>query len=215
MCTGTYLVMHMSYGWYGLWHPYGQAPYPYYGQPAWGNPSASAAATPVVDPYVMGQRGSSLYRGYGPAPYQRPYQYSYQPPVPSAPYPLTTYAPEYPYHMPQMPSIEYQQPHQQIPPYLPFWCIPQYFYYIPQYVYHDLGRMPWQQYYRQQFPTQLPQQNMHQYMQPSQPVSYSRPSMQGMPMHVNCVHFSNGICTLGGTLVPPNGAACPSFTPRY
>ena len=34
------------------------------------------------------------------------------------------------------------------------------------------------------------------------------------PVHRYCVNFQNGLCTLSGVAVDPNGAACPRFTPR-
>lgn len=33
-------------------------------------------------------------------------------------------------------------------------------------------------------------------------------------VHGNCANFKNGICTLTGTKVDPNGPACPRFTPK-
>ena len=34
------------------------------------------------------------------------------------------------------------------------------------------------------------------------------------PFHRDCVNFRNGLCTLIGTNVDPNGCACPNFTPK-
>ncbi|MEM3476440.1 MAG: hypothetical protein QXL69_02415 [Candidatus Bathyarchaeia archaeon] len=45
-------------------------------------------------------------------------------------------------------------------------------------------------------------------------ISYSLQLMRSTPIHMNCVHFSNGICTLKGIYVSPNGFACTSFTPK-
>jgi hypothetical protein len=75
--------------------------------------------------------------------------------------------------------------------------------------------------YSNPIPTQYPQQeaNQYQYMQPPaylqspQPPSHPQFSLQGFATHTNCVHFSNGLCTLRGAAVPANGPACPSFTP--
>ncbi len=40
-------------------------------------------------------------------------------------------------------------------------------------------------------------------------------SMQpGSSTHGNCTNFEDGLCTLYGVSVDPNGAACPSFTPK-
>ena len=36
----------------------------------------------------------------------------------------------------------------------------------------------------------------------------------GFPIHGNCVNFRGGLCTLSGVAVDPDGAACPSFTPK-
>jgi hypothetical protein len=38
--------------------------------------------------------------------------------------------------------------------------------------------------------------------------------MLGFPTHQDCANFRNGLCTLNGIAVNPNGAACPKFTPR-
>ena len=36
----------------------------------------------------------------------------------------------------------------------------------------------------------------------------------GPSVHRDCVNFQNGLCTLSGVAVDPNGAVCPRFTPR-
>jgi len=36
----------------------------------------------------------------------------------------------------------------------------------------------------------------------------------GNPRHRDCVNFKDGKCVLYGVAVPPEGPACPSFTPR-
>jgi hypothetical protein len=41
---------------------------------------------------------------------------------------------------------------------------------------------------------------------------YSKQS--GFSIHRNCVNFRNGLCTLIGAPVDPNGYACPNFTPK-
>ena len=43
-------------------------------------------------------------------------------------------------------------------------------------------------------------------------ISYSKQS--GFPIHGNCANFRSGLCTLNGVAVDPDGAACPSFTPK-
>ncbi len=41
------------------------------------------------------------------------------------------------------------------------------------------------------------------------------PSEQsGFPIHRNCSNFRNGLCTLTGAAVDPNGYVCPNFTPK-
>ena len=70
-------------------------------------------------------------------------------------------------------------------------------------------------YYPQQLTT--PQsQNIFPYysMQQGQPSGYYPQSRRGIPVHMNCSYFNNGICTIRGTPVPANGAACPNFTPK-
>jgi len=75
--------------------------------------------------------------------------------------------------------------------------------------------------YSNVMPTQYPQQdvNQYQYMQPpgylQRPEPPSRPqfSVQGLATHMNCMHYSNGLCTLRGVQVPPNAPACRSFAP--
>ena len=39
-------------------------------------------------------------------------------------------------------------------------------------------------------------------------------TVYGYSVHRDCVNFQNGLCTLIGVAVDPNGAACPRFTPR-
>jgi len=34
------------------------------------------------------------------------------------------------------------------------------------------------------------------------------------PIHKNCVHYSNGVCTFYGVPMPENGPACPNFHPK-
>ena len=36
----------------------------------------------------------------------------------------------------------------------------------------------------------------------------------GFPAHRDCANFRNGLCTLNGVAVNPNGAACPKSTPK-
>jgi hypothetical protein len=36
----------------------------------------------------------------------------------------------------------------------------------------------------------------------------------GFPAHRDCANFRNGLCTLNGVAVNPNGTACPRFTPK-
>ena len=72
-----------------------------------------------------------------------------------------------------------------------------------------------QPYYPQQLPPQYPPQAFpYRYAQLPQPVAYPQPSARSVAIHMNCAHFNNGICALRGAPVPPNGPACPSFTPR-
>lgn len=69
--------------------------------------------------------------------------------------------------------------------------------------------------------TQYPQQNVPeyqymrppQYMQPPEMLGYPQQPVQGFATHMNCMHYSNGVCTPSGAAVPPNGQACPNFTP--
>ena len=64
-------------------------------------------------------------------------------------------------------------------------------------------------------PTQYAQQdvNQYQYMQPPQLLGYPQSPVQSFATHMNCMHYSNGLCTLRGVQVPPNAPACRSFTP--
>lgn len=72
-----------------------------------------------------------------------------------------------------------------------------------------------QPYYPQQLPPQYsPQEFPYGYARPFQPVAYPQPSARSVAIHMNCAHFNNGVCALRGAPVPPNGPACPSFTPR-
>ncbi len=36
----------------------------------------------------------------------------------------------------------------------------------------------------------------------------------GQPKHKDCANFKDGKCLLYGVTVPPDGPACPNFTPR-
>ena len=42
----------------------------------------------------------------------------------------------------------------------------------------------------------------------------SYPAQYGFPTHKECTNFRNGICTLSGVAVYPDGLVCPSFTPK-
>jgi len=35
-----------------------------------------------------------------------------------------------------------------------------------------------------------------------------------MPVHGECAHYVNGVCTLYGVKMDPNAPACPNFKPR-
>jgi hypothetical protein len=39
-------------------------------------------------------------------------------------------------------------------------------------------------------------------------------TQNGFPVHQDCANFRDGICTLNGVVVNPNGVACPNFTPK-
>jgi hypothetical protein len=69
--------------------------------------------------------------------------------------------------------------------------------------------------YSNAMPMQYAQQevNQHQYMQPSEQLSRPQFSVQNLATHMNCMHYSNGLCTLRGVQVPPNAPACRSFAP--
>jgi hypothetical protein len=70
-------------------------------------------------------------------------------------------------------------------------------------------------------PTQYAQQDAGQYqymqppafLQPSEQPNRPQFSVQSLATHMNCMHYSNGLCTLRGVQVPPNAPACRSFTP--
>jgi len=85
-------------------------------------------------------------------------------------------------------------------------------------LYSDVMQSPmWRRpYYPQQLPIQQLQQNIPQeeYVQRERQPSSLELSMQSMPMHMKCVYFSDGVCTLGGMPVPPYGVACPNFVVR-
>ena len=38
--------------------------------------------------------------------------------------------------------------------------------------------------------------------------------IKSMMLHKDCANFVNGTCKLYGVKVPPEGPACPNFTPR-
>jgi hypothetical protein len=40
------------------------------------------------------------------------------------------------------------------------------------------------------------------------------PTRHGFPTHGDCVNFRNGICTINGVAVDPNGSICPNFIPK-
>lgn len=40
------------------------------------------------------------------------------------------------------------------------------------------------------------------------------PVEYGFHAHRNCANFRDGLCTLSGVAVDPNGPACPNFTPK-
>jgi len=40
------------------------------------------------------------------------------------------------------------------------------------------------------------------------------PAKYEFPVHRNCANFRDGVCTLNGVAVNPNGPACPNFTPK-
>ena len=42
----------------------------------------------------------------------------------------------------------------------------------------------------------------------------SSSKQSGFPIHRNCVNFRDGLCTLVGADVDPDGYACPNFTPK-
>ena len=67
--------------------------------------------------------------------------------------------------------------------------------------------------YPQQIVPQYQYVRPPQYMQPSELLSYPQPPLQSLVTHMNCVRYSNGLCTLRGTEVAPNGPTCPSFAP--
>lgn len=70
-------------------------------------------------------------------------------------------------------------------------------------------------YYQQQLTIPQPQNAFPYYnIQQTQPSGYYPQSRRSIPVHMNCSYFNNGTCTLRGTPVPANGAACPNFTPR-
>jgi hypothetical protein len=70
--------------------------------------------------------------------------------------------------------------------------------------------------YLQQSPSQNTQQGTSNfpYRQQGIPINSQQPSMQTTMIHINCVHFRNGFCTLKGVSVDPNGPACQNFASR-
>ena len=40
------------------------------------------------------------------------------------------------------------------------------------------------------------------------------PTRHGFPTHEDCANFRNGICTINGVAVDPNGSICPNFIPK-
>jgi hypothetical protein len=70
--------------------------------------------------------------------------------------------------------------------------------------------------------TQHSQQNVleYQYARPEQHMQrpellvHAQSPIQSFAAHMNCVHYSNGFCTLRNVAVPPDGPSCRSFAPR-
>jgi hypothetical protein len=52
-----------------------------------------------------------------------------------------------------------------------------------------------------------------QQMQPPELLGYPQSQEQSFSTHMNCVHYSNGFCTLRNVAVYPNAPACRNFAP--